>query len=149
VSNASSTYGVKNREGQIHYENSRKDALRSQKEFGGLAVRNKNGTVKPFKRRKTFLWFFLALQLIMLIWIISAANTGNGATPAEIAQLCGNNAWSPLFSSYNDCVVNGAHGIQDAHSVGTGLAVGVLVIGWVIVDFLVGVTYGIYRLVTR
>ena len=142
-------YGVKTRDGEIHYEASRKDALRNQKAFGGLVVRNKNGTVRPFKRHKIFLWFFLALQLIMIVWIITAASTKDGPTSAEIAQFCGNGAWQGLFSSYNDCVQHGAAGIQAANSTGKGLAVGVLVIAWVIVDFLLGVSYGIYRLATR
>lgn len=144
-----STYGVKTRDGEIHYEASRKDALRNQKAYGGLIVRNKNGTVKPFKRRKIFLWFFLALQLGMIAWIIIAAHTKDGPTSAEIAQFCGNGAWQGLFSSYNDCVQHGAVGIQAANSAGKGLAVSVLVIAWVIVDFLLAVFYGIYRLATR
>jgi len=149
MSNESVTYGVKNRDGYIRYEDSRKDAFRARKEFGGLVVRNRNGIVKPCKRRKIFLWFFLALQLIMIIWIASAAGSSDGPTSAEIAQFCGGNAWQGLFTSYGDCVQHGAVGIQAAHSVGKGLAVATLVIGWVIVDFLVSVTYGIYRLVTR
>jgi hypothetical protein len=33
--------------------------------------------------------------------------------------------------------------------VGTGIATGLVVITWVVVDFLLAVTYGIYRLATR
>jgi len=142
-------YGVQGREGRIYYVISRKEAIKTAKQYGGMAVCNKNGIVKQTKRRKIFLWFFLALQVAMIVWIVSAVSSSDGPTSAEIAQLCGGNAWQGLFSSHNDCVVHGAVGIQAAHSVGKGLAVGVIVVAWVIVDFLAGITYGIYRLATR
>ncbi len=143
-------YAVQDREGAVKQEPSKKDAKRDQKAFGGLIVRSKGeGEYKPYKPKKVFLWVFLGVQAIMLIWVISAAATKTAATPAEIAQWCGGNAWQGLFSSYADCVKHGAVGIQAANAVGTGLATATLVIGWVILDFLLGLTYGIYRLVKR
>jgi hypothetical protein len=38
---------------------------------------------------------------------------------------------------------------NDAESVGTGLGVGLVVLLWVVVDFLLAVVYGVYRLAKR
>jgi len=143
-------YAVKDRDGKINQEPGKKAAKRDQKEYGGLIVRSKGeGEYKPWKPHHVFLWVFLGIQVIAIIWIITAISSGTGASSAEIQQWCGNGAWQGVFTSYADCVKHGAVGIQAAHDVGKGLAVGVLVIGWVIVDFLLGLTYGIYRLVKR
>jgi len=54
-----------------------------------------------------------------------------------------------LFTSYADCVKHGAVGLADAAILRKGLAVSVIVITWVILDFLLAVTYRIYRLAKR
>jgi hypothetical protein len=46
-------------------------------------------------------------------------------------------------------VKHGAVGLTEAANIGKGIAVSVTVIAWVIVDFLLAVTYGIYRLAKR
>jgi hypothetical protein len=40
-------------------------------------------------------------------------------------------------------------GLNDAQNVGKGLGVAVIVIIWIVVDFFLGLGYGIYRLATR
>src|SRR5215468_11710168 len=75
----SKNYAVKDRDGTIHTESSRKDALRSQKAYGGMVVEAKPGSRKgwkTYKPHKVFLWIFLAVQVGFLIWTITAA-TGN------------------------------------------------------------------------
>lgn len=101
----------------------------------------------PKKKRRIFLWFFLAVQVIFIIWLISAAASGTGASPSDIAQTCGNHQWSPLWKSYQDCAAHS--GIVAAHDVGKGIAVGLIVVIWVVVDFFLGLGYGIYRLARR
>ena len=81
--------------------------------------------------------------------MITASTASTGPTAAEVARFCGNGAWSPVFSSYSDCVKHGAVGLSDAANLGKGIAVSVIVIAWVIADFLLAVTYGIYRLAKR
>jgi uncharacterized membrane protein len=85
--------------------------------------------VKPHKKHRVFLWFFLVLQLAFLAWIIAGGATAGG-TPAD----CGN-------LSVDTC--------NDAEAVGTSIGVALIVGLWVIVDFLVAVCYGIYRLARR
>jgi hypothetical protein len=83
----------------------------------------------PRKKRPIFLWFFVAVQVLFVVWIISGVadasgqpNNCEGLTP----ELC-----------------------NDAESVGTGLGVGLVVLLWVVVDFLLAVVYGVYRLAKR
>jgi len=89
------------------------------------------------------------VQVGFIIWVITASTAGTSPTAAEVARFCGHGAWSPLFTSYADCVKHGAVGLADAANLGKGLAVSVIVITRVIVDFLLAVTYGIYRLAKR
>ena len=148
----SKNYAVKERDGTIHAESSRKDALRSQKAYGGMVVEAKaqGGAVwKTYRPHRVFLWVFLAVQVGFIIWIITASTGSTGPSSAQIAQFCGNGGWHGVFSSYADCVKHGAVGLTDAGNIGKGIAVSVIVIAWVIVDFLLAVTYGIYRLAKR
>jgi hypothetical protein len=74
----------------------------------------------PKKKRRIFLWVFLAIQAFFIIWIISAV------------------AADPTSECSGNC--------EDA---ATGIAVFLQIMVWMIVDFLVGVGYAIYRLAKR
>lgn len=99
------------------------------------------------KKRRIFLWVFLAIQVIFIAWLISAAVQSTGASSGDIASTCGNGQWQGLWKSYSDCAAHS--GVVAAHDVGKGIAIGVIVVIWIVVDFLVGLTYGIYRLAKR
>src|ERR1700761_8401369 len=79
---------------------------------------------KPRKRRRIFLWFFLAVQAIFLIWIIAGAQA-------------------------NHCSAQGSVSANGACTAGTAIGV-VLIIGlWVAVDVILGISYIIFRRSTR
>jgi hypothetical protein len=81
----------------------------------------------PVKRkRRVFLWVFLAVQALFILWIVT------GAT-----------------ASSSPCHGLSAHACADAANAGHGIAIAAQVIVWVVVDFLLAVTYGIYRLARR
>ncbi|MFF0889978.1 hypothetical protein [Streptomyces sp. NPDC003456] len=86
----------------------------------------------PEKRRRVFFWVFLAVQLLFLAWVIWGATTADG-TPAECRGLTGDDQ--------DLC--------NDAHDVGTTIGVGLVIGLWVAVDFILALTYVIYRLATR
>lgn len=83
----------------------------------------------PKKKRRIFLWVFLTIQVLFIIWIIAGASGGAG-TPEDCASL-----------SEEAC--------NAASDVGTGIGVFLVFVFWVIVDFILAVTYGIYRLAKR
>lgn len=83
----------------------------------------------PKKKRRIFLWFFLAVQALFVVWIVAGASTGAG-TPADCEGL-----------SRELC--------NDASDVGTGIGVILIVVVWMVVDFFLAVIYGIYRLASR
>ena len=58
---------------------------------------------------------------------------------AEVQHRCGNGEWSPLFTSYHDCVVHGANGLTAAGDIGKGIAVGLIISLWVAVDLILGI----------
>lgn len=85
-------------------------------------------TLQPKRQRHRVFWiFFLVVQAVFLVWIIAGAHSG------------AHTSCSGLSSS--DCT--------NAHEVGNTIAVGVIIFLWAAVDLILGVTYGLYRLVKR
>ncbi|WP_327392569.1 hypothetical protein OG533_19760 [Streptomyces sp. NBC_01186] len=79
-----------------------------------------------------FLWFFLAVQLIFLAWIIIGGMSGSG-TPAECRGLTG--------TELQNC--------KDAADAGTTIGVGLIIVVWAAVDFILLATYAVFRLAKR
>jgi hypothetical protein len=106
---------------------------------------------KPRKKRRVFMWVFFAIQVIFIIWIVAGiASKGSGpSAAAQAAQQCANGGWQPLFKSQADCVQHYAVALNDAANTGKGIGVALIVIMWVVIDFFLGLGYGIYRLATR
>jgi hypothetical protein len=76
-------------------------------------------------RRRVFFWIFLTVQAMFVLWIVTG------------------------LVAHNQCTNLSPRGCADAGNVAHGLAVAVQVITWVVVDFLVGGTYAVYRLAGR
>jgi hypothetical protein len=145
-------YAIKDRDGTLHGEPNRKNALRDQKAYGGMVVQTKSvdgGGWKAYKRHRVFLWVFLAVQVVFIIWLIVGSTGRTSPTTAQVAHFCGRGAWQGVFSSYADCVKHGAVGLTDAANLGKGIGLALVVIIWLVVDFLLATTYGIYRLAKR
>lgn len=84
-------------------------------------------TPKPRKRRRVFMWFFIAVQLLFLAGIVGGVSSANPEDCGSLsAQMC-----------------------QDATEVGTAIGVAIIIALWVAVDLILGVTYAIYRLARR
>jgi hypothetical protein len=86
----------------------------------------------PRKRHRVFFWVFLAVQILFLIFVIVGASTGSG-TPEECRGLTG--------EELEVC--------EAAGDVGTTIGVGLIIGLWVAVDFILALTYVIYRLASR
>jgi hypothetical protein len=106
---------------------------------------------RPRKKRRVFMWVFFAVQAIFILWIIAglASKTPGPTAAQQAAQQCANGGWQPLFKSYADCVTHYGHALNDAGNTGKGLGAALIVILWVVVDFFLGLGYGIYRLASR
>jgi hypothetical protein len=105
----------------------------------------------PRKKRRVFLWVFLAIQVIFIIWIIAgaASNPAGPTTAQQAAQQCAGGGWQGLFKSQADCQVHYAHALNEASAAGKGIGVALIVVVWIVVDFFLGLGYGIYRLASR
>ncbi|MFJ8932054.1 MULTISPECIES: hypothetical protein [unclassified Streptomyces] len=75
------------------------------------------------------MWFFLAVQVIFLLWIILGARSSSG-TPDGCGSL-------------------DAQTCNDAESVGTAIGVGLIILLWAITDIILGITYAVIRLARR
>ncbi|GAB7103250.1 hypothetical protein JCM4814A_15640 [Streptomyces phaeofaciens JCM 4814] len=84
------------------------------------------------KRRRVFLWLFLAVQILFLIWVIAGIASGSDD---------GGSCEGLTGDSLELC--------RDAGDLGTTIGVGLIVGFWVAADFILGLTYVIYRLATR
>lgn len=138
-------YAVKDRDGKITQEPGKKDAKRDQRAYGGLIVRSKGeGEYKPYKPKKVFLWVFLATQAVFIIWLVVGL-TGNAHSinPDTVAQ-CRTQA-AGMGMTQAQCLTF----LGSAAKTGTAIGAGLIVVVWVVVDFFLGLTYGIYRLVKR
>jgi hypothetical protein len=105
----------------------------------------------PRKRRRIFIWVFLAIQAIFLIWIIGgAASTSNSGTQAhnQAVSYCRTN-WQGLYNSYADCVTSYGNTLNAASDTGKGIGIGLVIGLWVASDVILGVSYGVYRLASR
>ncbi len=83
----------------------------------------------PRRKRRVFLWVFLAVQVLFIAWIVIGL-TSAGGTPSDCEGL-----------SQQAC--------NDAESIGAGIGVALIVGVWLVVDFLLAVIYGVYRLAKR
>lgn len=60
-------YAIRDRDGTIHDEPSRSQALREQKAYGGMVVKRNEGQAwEPYKPHRVFLWVFLTIQVTSL-----------------------------------------------------------------------------------
>jgi hypothetical protein len=143
---SSKTYAVKDRDGGIRAEASRKEALRFRREYGGMVMQSKNGgdTWKPYKRRRIFLWIFLAIQAVFIIWLVAGTASTGGGINADVVAQCHREA-AGMGMTQAQCV----SALGGAAKAGTAIGAGLVVVVWVVVDFLLALTYGIYRLARR
>jgi hypothetical protein len=89
-----------------------------------------NQVVQPVKKkRRIFLWVFLAVQVLFIIWIIAGANSGSGQP--------------------SDCGSLSAKACNNASDAGTAIGVVLIIVVWFFVDAFMGVIYGVYRLARR
>ena len=81
------------------------------------------------KKKRIFLWFFLAIQALFILWIVTGLGGASG--------------------NATDCGSLDQETCNAAEDIGTGLGVMMVVVFWMVVDFLLGVGYAIYRLAKR
>jgi hypothetical protein len=102
------------------------------------------------RKRRVFLWIFLAIQVVFVIWIIgAAASVHTGATQAQLASGCYHHNWWPLFKSQADCVTHYGGALNDAGTAGKAIGIGLVIAFWMVTDVILGVSYGVYKLATR
>ena len=112
------------------------------------------GTGKRARRKKrVFMWVFLVVQLLFITWIIVGLATTGHTEPsaAQMDRYCapGSGSVLGLYHSRADCMNHYSHVLSDAAGAGRGLGIAVVVLAWVVVDFLLAVPYAIYRLARR
>lgn len=116
---------------------------------GDLPGRGYAPSAQPRRKRRIFMWFFFAVQALFLIWLIAGIATGSHSNATDLAQACNGHNWFPLFKSHADCMTHYNNALNDAQDIGKGIGVALIVIVWIVVDFFLGLGYGVYRLATR
>jgi hypothetical protein len=90
----------------------------------------------PRKRRRIFLWIFLGIQALFLIWLI----TGIVSAAHGIPSYCHTGSNSQYI---------GVKGCTEASQTGAAIGAAFIVVLWAVVDIILGISYGVYRLATR
>ena len=105
----------------------------------------------PRRKRRVFLGVFVAVQALFMIWLAVglAAKGGGPSVAAQVARQCSHGGWQGLFSSQADCTKHYAVALHDATSAGKGLGAALIVLIWIVIDFFLALSYGIYRLASR
>ena len=83
------------------------------------------------KRRRVFPWVFLAIQALFVIWVIAGAASGHSA-----AANC-----HDQYLTHQQCA--------NATDAGTAIGVGLIIVFWAVVDVIMGISYGVWRLSRR
>ena len=96
----------------------------------------------PRKRRRIFLWVFLAIQALFVIWVIAGAASGGGIHAQAVAWC---HAHPDANVSFSDCVSLYGGGSK----AGTAIGVGLIIVFWAVVDVILGVSYGVWKLAAR
>lgn len=90
-------------------------------------------TAPARKRRHLFRWFFLAVQVLFLVWIIAGANSSSGSVAKSCAGMTG--------QALQTCT--------DAGHVGTGIGVMLIIVLWAVVDVILGISFLVMRATRR
>ena len=140
------SYAVQDRDHVIRPAASKGVARRDRAAYGGLLMSRKSEEAdwKPYKGRHIFLWVFMAVQVIFIIWLVAGTSSTGGGINADVVAQCHGEA-AGMGMTQAQCVSF----LGGAAKAGTAIGAGLVVVLWVIVDFLLAVTYGIYRLARR
>jgi len=114
-----------------------------------MRTRDERKAARPRKKRRVFLWVFLGIQALFLAWVIYGASISTAPPPSQVASACFHHAWWPLFKSQADCVTHYGGALTSAGDIGKGLGIAAVIVFWTVVDIILGITYGVYRLSTR
>lgn len=79
-------------------------------------------------KRRYFMWFFLAVQVIFVIWVIAGVNSGSA--PVHCDGL-----------AYRDC--------REASNAGTAIGVGIVIFLWATADLILGAIWAITKFARR
>jgi hypothetical protein len=86
----------------------------------------------PAKKKRVFMWVFLAFQALFILWLIAGmGGAGNAVNEcaneaADMRDLC-----------------------ESATAVGAGIGIAMVLGLWVVVDLILGIGYAVFRLAKR
>lgn len=89
---------------------------------------------KPKKKRRVFMWFFLAVQVVFALWIIA------GLSGSPVDEYCAKETFSEFYT-LEDC--------KAAFGVGAGIGLMMILLIWVFVDFILALGWAIVKLARR
>ena len=96
----------------------------------------------PRRRRRVFLWVFLAIQVLFVIWVIAGLAGGSGIHSEAVAYC---HAHPDQYLPFSQCVSDYGGGAK----AGTAIGAGLIIVLWAVADIILGVSYGVWRLARR
>lgn len=102
------------------------------------------------KKRRVFLWIFLAIQALFIVWlVVGLATIHTAPTHAALVSGCYHHNWFPIFKSQADCVTHYGGALNTAGTLGKGIGAVLVVSAWLITDVFLGIGYVVYKLARR
>ena len=89
---------------------------------------------KPKKKKRIFMWFFLAVQALFILWLVV------GLTTADPAAQCATEVFNEYYTK-EDCML--------AAEAGTGIGAGLIFVFWLIVNTLLLMVWAVTKLARR
>src|SRR5437763_6010564 len=91
------------------------------------------------RKRRVFIWAFLAIQVIFLALVIIQLQGHTGPSQSDLASSCYHHNWWPLFKSQSDCVVHFGGALNQAGEAGKGIGAALIIGLWVAADVILGI----------
>ena len=116
-------------------ETAQSHAAHSQASGTAAATRK----VRPREKRRIFLWFFAAVQVIFIIWLVVGIRGNATSINPTVVHQCHEPANLATWGSVQAC----ENALGAAAKVGTGLGVAPIIITWILVNGALGFFHGI------
>jgi hypothetical protein len=96
------------------------------------------------RKRRIFLWVFLAIQALFIVWLAVGGSSTGGGIHASVAAQCHTQA-AGMGMTQAQCITF----LGGAAKTGTAIGAALIIVLWMISDVILGVSYGVYKLATR
>ena len=121
---------INNKKGKTMNNETNRERYSVEEQHHIIGSAHQPAAPQPKKKKRVFMWVFLAIQAIFIFWLIAGITSAGGDADTANGVLTQQEA-------------------NDAAAVGTGIGVMLVLVLWCIVDFLMLAVWAVTRLARR